>query len=172
MYVQYVIIHDNTKRIPTCLKPLYMMRISCLVNLVCRHRSSRATGLGCGNADVLLSCSSSSISVASSMIGLSGGVAIARWPPNRSPPLLLRSLSPQLLLQPLVLSLARSSLAIGTRTGHPTMTMVLDGAPTLPARHRPRHGRPPDRSAAVATAQLFRLTFRYFDGLRVTWNAP
>lgn len=151
-----------------------MMRISCLVNLVCRHRSSRATGLGCGNADVLLSCSSSSISVASSMIGLSGGVAISRWPPNRSPPLLLqllRSLSPQLLLRPLVLPPARSSLAIGTRTGHPTMTMVFPRAPVVPARHRPRHGRPPDRSAAAATAQLFRRTFRYFDGLRVTWNA-
>lgn len=61
------------------------MRISCLVNLVCRHRSSRATGRACWNADGLFSCSSSSISVASSMIGLSGGVAIARWPPNRSP---------------------------------------------------------------------------------------
>lgn len=62
-----------------------MIRISCRVNLVCRHKSSRATGLACWNADGLLSCSSSSISVASSMIGLSGGVAIARWPPNRSP---------------------------------------------------------------------------------------
>lgn len=66
----------------TCLNPLYMMRISCLVNLVCRHRSSNATGRACWNADGLLSCSSSSISVASSMIGLSGGVAIARWPPE------------------------------------------------------------------------------------------
>lgn len=148
------------KRIPTCLKPLYMMRISCLVNLVCRHRSSRATGLGCGNADVLFSCSSSSISVASSMIGLSGGVAISRWPPNRSPPVLPRSLSPQLLLQPVVLPVAGSSLAIGTRTGRPTTTMVLPGEPVVPARHRPRRERPPDRSAA--TARRFRRTFRCY----------
>lgn len=72
--------HERT--LLTCLNPLYMMRISCLVNLVCRHRSSNATGRACWNADGLLSCSSSSISVASSMIGLSGGVAIARWPPE------------------------------------------------------------------------------------------
>jgi hypothetical protein len=136
-----------------------MMRISCLVNLVCRHRSSRATGLGCGNADVLFSCSSSSISVASSMIGLSGGVAIARWPPNRSPPLLLQlllllllvpPLSRQLLLRRIVLPhtagwllftlSCRSSHAVCTRTGHPMM--VRPGAPVVPARHRPRHGRP------------------------------
>lgn len=65
------------------------MRISCLVNLVCRHKSSNATGLACWNTDGLFNCSSSSISVASSMIGLSGGVAIARWPPNHSPLLLL-----------------------------------------------------------------------------------
>lgn len=63
-----------------------MTRISCRVNLVCRHRSSSATGLACWKADGLFSRSSSSIRVASSMIGLSGGVAIvARWPPNRSP---------------------------------------------------------------------------------------
>lgn len=167
-----------TKSPPTCLNPLYMMRISCLVNLVCRHRSSRATGLGCGNADVLFSCSSSSISVASSMIGLSGGVAIARWPPNRSPLLqsllLLPPLLPQLLLQPLSLLLtarsllfslfSRSSHAINTRTGHP---MVRPGAPVVPARHRPRQGRP-ERSAAAATAQLFRCSIQYCNGLWVT----
>lgn len=152
-----------------------MMRISCLVNLVCRHRSSRATGLGCGNADVLFSCSSSSISVASSMIGLSGGVAIARWPPNRSPLLLLLlllplpPLLPQLLLQPLQLPLMarsllfalffRSSHAISTRTGHP---MVRPGAPVDLVRHRPRQGRP-ERLAAAATAQLFRCSIQYFD---------
>lgn len=154
-----------------------MMRISCLVNLVCRHRSSRATGLGCGNADVLFNCSSSSMSVASSMIGLSGGVAIARWPPNRSPLLLLLPLPPllpQLLLQPLSLPLtagsllfalfSRSSHAIGTRTGHP---MVRPGPPVVPALHRPRQGRP-ERSAAAATAQLFRCSIQYFNGLWVT----
>lgn len=148
-----------------------MMRISCLVNFVCRHKSSRATGLGCGNADVLFSCSSSSISVASSMIGLSGGVAIARWPPNRSPLLWLLlwlpPLLPQLLLLLQLLSLpltrsllfslvSRSSHAIGTRTGHP---MVRPGAPVVPARHCPRQGRP-ERSAAAATAQLFRYSIQ------------
>jgi len=114
------------------------------------------------------------------MIGLSGGVAIARWPPNRSPLLQLLlllplpPLLPQLLLQPLSLPLtarsllfalfSRSSHAISTRTGHP---MVRPGAPVVPARHRPRQGRP-ERSAAAATAQLFRCSIQYFNGLWVT----
>lgn len=108
----------------TCLNPLYIIRISCLVNLVCRHKSSKATGLACWNADGLFSCSSSSISVASSMIGLSGGVAIARWPPNRSPLLLM-------LLHAIVT----------TRTCGPT---VPPGAPVVPIRHCPQRRERPE----------------------------
>lgn len=126
-----------------------MMRISCLVNLVCRHKSSRATGLACWNADGLLSCSSSSISVASSMIGLSGGVAIARWPPNRSPLLPLLSL--------------HAIVGVAARVRGPT---VYDRAPVFPARHHcprfPASGLRVRRSggrwfsvaAATATARL------------------
>ncbi|CAH1397891.1 unnamed protein product [Nezara viridula] len=53
----------------TCLKPRYMTLISCLVNLVCLQRSSRATGLCFGS---LLG----SNSYGASSIGESGGVAI------------------------------------------------------------------------------------------------
>lgn len=138
----------------TCLNPLYMMRISCRVNLVCRHRSSRATGLACGNADGLFSCSSSSISVASSMIGLSGGVAIARWPPSRSP------LPPPLLLLLLWLLLLLRAVA-ETRARRPTTERRVShgGAPVMPpARHRPPRwpGRPGQDSAAAAVQSFCR----------------
>lgn len=53
----------------TVLNPLYMIRISFLVNLVSLHRSSKDTGMGLGILD-------GSISNTTSSIGLSLGVAI------------------------------------------------------------------------------------------------
>lgn len=58
----------------TVLKPLYIIRISCLVNLVSLQRSSKATGTGLGT---LLG----SISYTTSSTGLSDGVAIIPPPP-------------------------------------------------------------------------------------------
>jgi hypothetical protein len=84
----------------------------------------------------LFSCSSSSINVASSMIGLSGGVAIvARWPPNRSP-----------LLPP------PSPLHANARARGPVLYPGV--APVVNVRHRPAPGRPVWRTAA-ANARLF-----------------
>lgn len=53
----------------TVLNPRYITRISCRVNFVWRHRSSRATVTGFGTRVV-------SNSYTTSSIGLSGGVAI------------------------------------------------------------------------------------------------
>lgn len=66
------IARTNCKMV-TVLNPRYMTRISWRVNLVNRHRSSKATGIGLG----VRIFGSSSNRTTSSSIGLSGGVAIA-----------------------------------------------------------------------------------------------
>lgn len=68
----YWIRNENSGYAATVLNPRYITRISWRVNLVSRHRSSKATGIGFGvRAD-----GSSSNRTTSSSIGLSGGVAM------------------------------------------------------------------------------------------------
>lgn len=62
----YIYVYDSTR---TVLKPRYITRISCRVNFVCRHRSSRATQIGFGTRV-------GSSSYTTSSMGLSGGVAM------------------------------------------------------------------------------------------------
>lgn len=65
-------IKNNNSKELTVLNPLYMILISCLVNLVSLQRSSRATGTGLGTLD-------GSISKTTSSIGLSDGVAMSSF---------------------------------------------------------------------------------------------
>lgn len=66
---QPAILLDARYNVLTVLNPLYITRISCRVNFVWRHRSSKATVTGFGTRVV-------SNSYTTSSIGLSGGVAI------------------------------------------------------------------------------------------------